>query len=251
MPIGTAIAIGSAIYGGGKALKLWGKPPKRRYKQSAEEKAYFDLLQKRSTEGAYSKGALFRRQRQVTASASEQMRKLEISREGRALARGTQGVSSREAQKVADVQLIDILAKSASEGEDIQELSKIQAQDELGRLGLEKSRRESQIAHENAMAQYGAQQAGVSQFLSGLTQAGQFYDASQISTIGDIVSKDSSTWTPSETATMQELFLKDPDALENFYRMGGRMPGRGSSNVGGGNNTAYRGFGFNNVFRLG
>ena len=167
MPIGTAIAIGSAIYGGGKALGLWGKPPEKKYKQSAEEKAYFAELERRSREGIGA-GSRFRAQNVMTSRLANVEQSQRLAQKGQSLFAGTRGVASREQGKVGTESMYRALVEGSLEISERDELSKIKAQDKLGQLGLEKSARESEMAYSNAMAQYSSKQAGMSTMFAGL-----------------------------------------------------------------------------------
>jgi len=170
MPIGAAIAIGSAIYGGGKALGLWGKPPEQKYTQTPEERAYWDTMQKRSTQGMGA-GAMFGIVNRGSAAASNAYNNMQIANQGRHLQAGTQGVASREQDKIGQQQLLRATAEISAGAEEKNELFKIASQDQLGQMGMDRSKLLSEQAYINAMAKYSSRQESIGQMFEGLTAA--------------------------------------------------------------------------------
>jgi len=255
---GTAIAIGSAIYGGGKALGLWGKPPKQEYTQTKDERDYWDLMKKRSTQGMGA-GAQFGIVNRGSAAASNAYQNALIANQGRYLQNNTQGVSSREMEKVGQEQLIRTMADISAGAEEKNELFKIASQDQLGKMGMDRSKMLSDMAYQNAMAKYGAKQEGITQLFSGLDAITTSLSAGSKATLQQLLKK-GGNYTKDEIAQLRAIGLQssDPDAFfESLYimKIRGIYPqgsNTGTSNIGASNPGAgYAGFGLNNQFTLG
>ena len=219
MAIGTAIAIGSAIYGGGKALGLWGQPPEQKYKQSKREQAYLAELEKRSREGL-APSVRFGMQTRATKLLAGEEQKARLRQKGQALFGGTRGVAGREQRKAGTEQMYRQLVESSLSIDDRNELAKLRATEKLGEVGFEESRRESDIAYQNAMAKYGSQQAGISQVLSSLSGI----SPAKATSMGDIFAKDPSTWSTSELGQIRAFVAQNPGALEELSKAGVFIP---------------------------
>jgi len=168
MPVGTVIGLGTAIYGGGKALGWWGQPPKQRYKKSPGEIAYEQELSRRSREGIYSKGVRFNMLNRATSIGANVEQSQRLASKGQSLFAGTRGVSSRETSKVGTENLYRSLVEGSLSISEANELSKIKARDEAGALAQKYSGIQNTLRMQSEQAGYQAKQAGFAQMLSGL-----------------------------------------------------------------------------------
>jgi len=165
-PLTIALAA-QGIWAGGKALGLWGKPPK--YKRSDMEKEYMSVLETRAEEGIFSPQMSSRMINQATAPvrsagnvAVNQVRG-NVTRQGlensAVMNQATSRVHSDVIGKIAQI------AKGiAIKNEMANELSKVGAQDKLGQYGM----RMSDIKNQNRMNVYNTRMSGI----EGLFSAG-------------------------------------------------------------------------------
>jgi len=165
-PLTIALAA-QGIWSGGKALGLWGKPPK--YKRSDMEKEYMSVLETRAEEGIFSPQMSSRMINQATAPvrsagnvAVNQVRG-NVTRQGlensAVMNQATSRVHSDVIGKIAQI------AKGiAIKNEMANELSKVGAQDKLGQYGM----RMSDIKNQNRMNVYNTRMSGI----EGLFSAG-------------------------------------------------------------------------------
>ena len=225
--IATAIGVGTAIAGAGKALGWWGQPPKQRYKKSPEEIAYEEELSRRSREGIYSKGTQFNllnRATQISANVEQSQR---LSQQGQALFGGTRGVASREAGKVGTENLYRSLVEGSLDISTQNELSKIQAQDQAGALAQKYSEIKNQLRNQNRMAEYSAKQAGFSQMLTGLSasaggleQAFGLADPAIATDLAGVLGKLPSDVTEAEKGFIRQAIIKsdNPEKMMGYIR---------------------------------
>jgi len=170
-PLTIALAA-QGIWSGGKALGLWGKPPK--YKRSDMEKEYMSVLETRAEEGIFSPQMSSRMINQATAPvrsagnvAVNQVRG-NVTRQGlensAVMNQATSRVHSDVIGKIAQI------AKGiAIKNEMANELSKVGAQDKLGQYGM----RMSDIKNQNRMNVYNTRMSGIEGlFSTGLMAVG-------------------------------------------------------------------------------
>ena len=204
--ISTAIGIGSAIYSGGKALGWWGQPKKQRYIKSPEEKAYDALLKTRAETGYYSKATQFNMLNRASRQISNVAQSERLASRGASLFAGTRGVSSREREKVGQENLYRSLVEGSLDISNLNELSKIQAQDVLGQRATGESERANRLRMQSEQARYGARQAGFGQLLSSLGSI--FTSPELVKTVSGVMGKDPGLLSPAEIGILRASRLQ-------------------------------------------